>query len=222
MNKKPRWKAVPALLLALGLAGPAVAQMVTATLTGTVKDSTGGALVRADVMATNQGTGLEYPTKTNDAGMYTITGLPIGTYVLKAEAASMKTGVSTPVVLEVGQVARLDVVLELGVRGDEIEITSAAPILQRDTTSVGATISGTTAVALPLNGRNFAQLTLLTPGAQHHDPQSFTVPGGVSGGRPYVNGHREQGNNFMLDGIDMNEAMDNLLAYNPSPDALAE
>jgi hypothetical protein len=78
-------------------------------------------------------------------------------------------------------------------------------------------------VALPLNGRNFTQLTLLTPGVVAPKPDSFTAPKtDTDGGRPYVNGQREQGNNFMLDGLDQNEAMDNLIAYYPSPDALAE
>jgi hypothetical protein len=62
----------------------------------------------------------------------------------------------------------------------------------------------------------------LLPGVSTPDPNSFTEPKNFASGRPYVNGQREQGNNYMLDGVDMNESLDNLLAHQPSPDALAE
>ena len=75
---------------------------------------------------------------------------------------------------------------------------------------------------MPLNGRNFSQLSLLLPGAISTDPNSFTEPKNFGSGRPNVNGQREQSNNYTLDGIDMNEPIDNLLPYQPSPDALAE
>ena len=75
---------------------------------------------------------------------------------------------------------------------------------------------------MPLNGRNFSQLSLLLPGVVTTEPDSFTQPKNFGSGRPYVNGQREQANNYMLDGIDMNEPIDNLLPYQPSPDALAE
>ena len=75
---------------------------------------------------------------------------------------------------------------------------------------------------MPLNGRNFSQLSLLLPGVMTTAPDTFTEPKNFGQGRPYVNGQREQENNFMLDGMDMNEAIDNLLPYQPSPDALAE
>ena len=75
---------------------------------------------------------------------------------------------------------------------------------------------------MPLNGRNFSQLSLLLPGVMTTAPDTFTEPKNFGQGRPYVNGQREQENNYTLDGVDMNEAIDNLLPYQPSPDALAE
>ena len=75
---------------------------------------------------------------------------------------------------------------------------------------------------MPLNGRNFSQLALLLPGVITTEPNSFTEPKNFGAGRPFVNGQREQANNYMLDGVDMNEPIDNLLPYQPSPDALAE
>ncbi len=87
---------------------------------------------------------------------------------------------------------------------------------------VGEVISGTTIERMPLNGRNFSQLSLLLPGVITTEPNSFTEPKNFGAGRPFVNGQREQANNYTLDGIDMNEPIDNLLPYQPSPDALAE
>ena len=75
---------------------------------------------------------------------------------------------------------------------------------------------------MPLNGRNTGQLSLLLPGAVTPNPSSFTAIRNFGGGRPYVNGNREQTNNYTIDGVDMNETIDNLVAYQPSPDALAE
>ena len=224
MRSKRSWStAGPLALLVAGLTSPVLGQTVNASLTGTVSDNTGAVLTRAAVVAVNRSTGVEYPTKSNDAGVYTITGLPIGPYVVRAEAPGFKSLNTNPITLEGGQTARVNLKLEVGAVTEEIQVTGVNPILQTENAVVGEVISGTTVVSLPLNGRNFAQLALLTPGVQTHAPESFTeVKTGGSSGRPYVNGQREQSNNFMLDGIDMNEAVDNLIAYYPSPDAIAE
>src|SRR5262249_41154003 len=95
-------------------------------------------------------------------------------------------------------------------------------LVKTESVTVGEVISGNTLVALPLNGRNTGQLSLLLPGVVTVNPGSFTAVRNFGGGRPYVNGNREQTNNYTFDGIDMNESIDNLVAYQPSPDALAE
>jgi hypothetical protein len=211
------------LLALTGLTSPVLGQTVGASLTGTVSDHTGAVRNDASVVAVNQKTGVEYPTKSNEAGVYTITGLPIGTYVVKAEAQGFKALTTNPITLETGQNARVNIKLELGAMTEVVEVVGVNPILQTESAVVGEVISGSTVVALPLNGRNFAQLALLVPGVQTHAPDTFTdVKQGSGSGRPYVNGQREQSNNFMLDGIDQNEAVDNLIAYYPSPDAVAE
>jgi outer membrane receptor protein involved in Fe transport len=218
-------RAGPLFLLLVGLAPPVLGQTVGASLTGTVTDNTGAVLTKASVVAVHRSTGVEYPTQSNDSGVYTITGLPIGTYVVKAESPGFKSVTTNPLKLEVGQIARVNLKLEVGAVTEQVEVTGVNPILQTENAVVGEIISGSTIVALPLNGRNFAQLTLLAPGVQTHAPDTFTevkTTGVVGSGRPYVNGQREQSNNFMLDGIDQNEAVDNLIAYYPSPDAIAE
>jgi outer membrane receptor protein involved in Fe transport len=217
-------KAVPlAIVLIASLTLPAAGQNVTATVTGTVTDPSGGVVVDAVVIAENAKTNVEYPTRSNKVGVYNISGLPIGTYIVRFEATGFGKTNSKPFVVEAGQIARVDVELLVATHDTEITVTEVVPILQRDSSSVETTIPGATIQQLPLNGRNVAQLAVLSPGVQTHSPDTFNSPKQSSdSGRPYVNGQREQSNNYMLDGIDQNEAVDNLIAYYPSPDALAE
>jgi outer membrane receptor protein involved in Fe transport len=224
MNSRRSWsQASLLLLLLLAATTPVLGQVTTASVTGTVTDNTGAVLRGATVVAVNRSTNVEYNATSNDAGVYTITGLPLGSYVIKAEAQGFKKVTTNPITLESGQIARVQLALEVGGITEEVEVAGVNPILQTENAVVGEVITGTTVVALPLNGRNFAQLTLLTPGVQTHAPTSFTEANPtVSSGRPYVNGQREQSNNFMLDGVDQNEAVDNQIAYYPSPDAIAE
>src|SRR5262245_16071720 len=213
------------LLLLLVLLAPATAgaQTGAASLTGIVTDETGAAVPGATVTATNQATNVEYTAISNDAGSYTMTSLPVGTYVIKAELSRFKTAASQPLAMEAKQVVRLDFKLQLGAVEETVEVKSETQVMQTETATVGSVISGTTLSALPLNGRNTGQLSLLLPGVVSPNPSTFTGARHTgSGGRPYVNGNREQTNNYTIDGVDMNETIDNLVAYQPSPDALAQ
>jgi hypothetical protein len=223
-----RWKGLragPLALLLAALAAPVVAQVVSATVTGTVTDQQGAAISDASVTVVNQGTGVEYTAKSNQAGVYTVPGLPSGTYVVRAEAANFKKLSTNPITLEVGQTARVPLKLEVGGITETVEVAGVNPILQTENAVVGELVTGSTMVALPVVSRNFASFTLLLPGVQHHAPETFqavTRSGGGQSGRPYVNGQREQGNNFTFDGLDMNEAIDNRISYYPNIDAIAE
>ena len=212
------------LLTALSFAAPneASAQTGTATLTGLVTDETGGALPGVTVTATNQATSVEHTTVTNAAGNYTITPLTVGSYVIRAELSGFRPSTTAPIALEARQVARLDFKMAVGAVAETVQVSGVAPILQTETTSVGEVLSGNTVQSLPLNGRNTGQLTLLLPGTITYNPRGFTNIGSVNMNRPFVNGNREQTNNFTVDGLDVNETIDNRVAYQPIPDALAE
>ena len=102
-------------------------------------------------------------------------------------------------------------------------MTSNSSLLQTENAQVGTVISGNSNVNLPLNGRNFAQLTLLSPGTTTVDISSFTNGQRTgAGGRPYVNGNREEANNFLLDGVDNNNNTSNMISYQPNADAIQE
>lgn len=202
---------------------PGFSQTITGTLNGTVTDPSGGVLPNVKVVATNVDTNIEYTATTNAAGVYNLLFLPVGRYNVSATASGFKKAVLGPYVLEVNQTARVDVRMEVGEVNQSIEVSSIAPILQTESTQTGGTITATQATALPLNGRNFLSLTLLVPGSLTPNPGSFTTPSrSFGGGRPYVNGNREQSNNFLLDGVDINEPIDDLVSYNPNVDALEQ
>jgi hypothetical protein len=219
----PRRLAIPALALALILSPIAlVAQTNFASFTGTVTSTDGSVVPGASVVATNVATQVTYTATSNEQGLYTISALPIGTYKVQAELQGFQKFETNEIKLESGQTARVDITLQVGGFEQNVEVSGVTPILQTQNAVVGEVISETTIRNTPLNGRNFSQLSLLLPGVMTTAPDTFTEPKNFGQGRPYVNGQREQENNFTLDGVDMNEAVDNLLPYQPSPDALAE
>jgi hypothetical protein len=196
------------------------AQTQFASFTGTISKD-GGAIADVEVVATNVATQVTYSARSNAQGLYTITSLPIGTYKVRAQGQGLQINETNPIVLESGQNARVDFTMQSGFE-QNVEVTGVTPILQTQNAVVGEVVSETTIRGMPLNGRNFSQLSLLMAGVSTPDPNSFTEPKNFGSGRPYVNGQREQENNYMLDGVDMNEPIDNLLPYQPSPDALQE
>ncbi len=210
------------LVLLTRLAPTASAQTFTATLTGTVTDPNGAVVPNVQVVVTNQGTKLEHTAQTGESGIYTIPFLPVGNYVISVEYTGFKKLLSNEIKLEVNQTARVDFTLEVGEVSQQVTVEGVAPILQTESTTVGQVITGNTTVNLPLNGRNFQQLTLLVPGAITPNTNGFTGAGPNAQGRPYVNGNREQGNSFLLDGISVDETIDNRIGYKPNVDAIAE
>jgi len=217
-----------ALMILICGANSAFAQEVTATITGTVTDQSGAAVAGATITAKSVERGTTYTAVSNDAGIYRIPLLPVGNYDLRVEKTGFQTSLYPPFTLVLNQVARVDVELKVGQVSQTIEVTGAAPILKTESTQVDTIINSTTNDALPLATRNYIELTLLSPGAVHPDPSSFTNGVGVqdangnSSSRPMINGNREQSDNFLLDGMDNNQVSDNLVGYQPAPDAIEE
>src|SRR6202046_359341 len=199
------------------------AQEVTATITGTVTDTTGAAVVAANVSIKSVERGVVVTAVTNDLGLYRATNLPIGNYEVKVEKSGFASVAYPAFTLSLNQVARIDVTMKVGQVSEIVEVTGAAPVLKTENTQVDTIIDAATNSALPLATRNYVELTLLAPGSVHPDPSSFNNGDNVANGaRPFINGNREQANNFLLDGMDNNEVSDNLLGYTPSPDAIQE
>ena len=211
------------LVLLMCGANAAFAQEVTATIAGTVTDQSGAAIAGATVTAKSVDRGVTYTAESNDSGLYRISHLPPGNYELRVEKQGFQSSAYPSFTLVLNQTARVDVEMKVGQVSQTIEVSGAAPLMKTETTQVDTIIDSATNEALPLATRNYVELTLLSPGAIHPDPSSFNNGDNVnSGARPFINGNREQSNNFLLDGLDNNEVSDNLLGFTPSPDAIQE
>jgi len=202
---------------------PALGQEVTASIVGTVTDSSGAAVKEATVTARDTERGVLWKAETNGAGAFSILRLPVGTYSAEATASGFEKTVYPAFVLELNQVARLDFKMKVGKVSETVEVTGAAPLLQTDTTDISTHIDHVVTENIPLLTRNYGELTLLTPGAVSTNPGAFTSGQNTfQVGRPYINGNREQTSNYILDGIDNNQNDNNEVAYSPSPDAIQE
>ncbi len=206
------------ILLALSISSLS-AQTITGTITGTITDPSGALIPNAKISAVNRGTNLSYDVQSNEAGVYNLLFLPIGDYTLSVSSQGFKKASLGPFKLEGSQTARVDVKLEVGDTTQTVEVTGVAPILQTESTQTGDTLDTGKLTSLPLKGRNFVALTLMVPGAITTDPDATN---NRFGARPFVNGNREQTNNFMLDGVDVNDSIDNRVGYSPNVDALEE
>ncbi len=214
------------LVMVLGLLSasqPAFSQQITAGITGTVEDSAGAALNGATVTASDTQRGTSSTTTTSSGGIYNFNNLPIGTYQLSAEAPGFDTVAQAPITLVLNERARLDFKMKVGAVSNTVQVSSEAPQLQADTTQVSTLIDAKTIVGIPLATRNYVELTLLAPGSVTPDNSTFNTGDNVNGGgRPSIDGHREQSDNFILDGMDNNQTSENNLGFTPSPDAIEE
>lgn len=184
------------------------AQNSSGTISGTVSDSQGARLASTKIIVTNTATGVSTSSSTNADGAYTIASLPIGSYTVEAQRDGFKTSVQGPIVLTVGQEASVHFSMTVGQVDEKVEVSADVPTVDTNTSSVGWLVGESQVRDLPLNGRNFVQLTLLTPGVQPV-PQENTegaatlVPFGFGSPQRFsVAGGRPQGQLFLIDGTD--------------------
>jgi Carboxypeptidase regulatory-like domain/TonB dependent receptor len=211
------------LVALLCSANPAFAQDVTATITGTITDSSGAPLAGATVTAKDLDRGTVWPATTNTDGIYNILRIPVGSYSFKVEAKGFQTALYPPFTLVLNQTARVDVQMKVGAVTETIEVTGETPLLQTQSNEVSTLIDAHTVTSLALASRNYLQLTLLAPGATTVNPDSLRQPQTMLGaGRPYINGNREQANEYLLDGQLNSEDKNNEVGYTPPVDAIQE
>ena len=174
-------------------------QQETATIVGTVIDGTGAIVPGATVMVTNVQTNISLTTQTDDRGAYAVASLRPGEYSLTVELSGFQKTIRTGVILQVAQVARIDLTLQTGQLTETVEVVGNSPILETQTSSRGAVIDEKQIVELPLNGRDYNQLALLSPGVLPGTPRLASVN---FKGVLNVNGNRTFNNVFLLDGVD--------------------
>lgn len=190
------------------------------TILGTVKDETGAVLPKVTVTVTNERTGIGRTAATNEEGSFQIPALLPGAYRVELEASGFKKYQQAGVDLRVNESVRVDVTMQVGELTQTVEVEGGAPLLTTSSGTVGHVIENKTVVELPLNGRDFTQLTLLIPGATNgNNPGGFFV---IGGNNVSVTGNRSDSNNYSLDGVDNNENFFKFHAIKPSIDAIEE
>ncbi len=219
------------LLIVLSTAAVCLAQSDTARLQGTVTDPQGNAVTGATVNVTSVETGRLSTATTNELGYYTVSALPAGKYTVDVSQKGFKK-ISRTLELQVAQLAVADFQLAVGEVTETITVEAGSPVIDLQDSTLGEVVEGRQVTELPLNGRNFTQLALLVPGATRGQPggaatgsnnNAETFRFGQEGGAALaVNGLRPQADNFILDGIDNNEALVNTIVFFPPADAIDE
>lgn len=211
-----------ALACVLTSGGEARAQVDQGTITGTVQDQDGAAIPGAQVTLTDTETGLVLQHKTNDSGIYVFSPIKIGTYQVSAEASGFQQTLQKN--LQLNMQGRLNIVLTLkpGAVSETVTVSTAPPMLQTQSSSVGQVFSTQTINDTPLNGRNWVYMAQLSAGVV-----ATTGSRGGQTGDFSANGQRPDQNDFLLDGVDNNVNIadyQNGASFNvrPPPDALAE
>ncbi|MGB7925877.1 MAG: carboxypeptidase regulatory-like domain-containing protein [Pyrinomonadaceae bacterium] len=208
------------ILSVLLFAASTGAQTHRASIRGTITNATGNRLADASVRLFDEATNESRDAASEANGEFTVSGLPPGSYRLEVEAGGYKKYIRR-FDLQVNQIQRIDVMLEVGSLPEEtVIVTDTLPPLKQDSAALGTVIENRQVTGLPLDGRNFFELSLLVPGAAPAAPGSA---GSVRGDFAFsVNGAREDSNNFLLDGVYNVDPKLNTFGVRPPVDAIRE
>ena len=183
------------------------AQKDAGAIAGSVVDSSGAVVPDVTITATDVEHGTAVTVTSNNSGEYVVSPLKVGRYTITARKSGFNTVISTPITLQVQQRAVFDISLPVGELSQSVTVTDSTAQLQTETSDLGQVLDSRQISTLPLNGRNFAQLALLSPGTAPAAPGSRDQGSfGFS-----ANGARSLQNNFLLDGIDNNSNLPDLL-----------
>jgi hypothetical protein len=211
------------LVFSLPMSLTVVAQS-TATLQGTVTDSKGAVVPNATVTARNKSTSFERTTQTDTDGNYQIAALPVGSYNIEVKAQGFKTQVADQLPIEVARMVVQNFQMDVGAISETVLVSSEASVIESATTSVGTVINQRTVQEIPLNGRHFVDLGLLIPGSVTPPQNGFlTAPlrGQGSFGLNTAGG-REDTVNFMINGVNLNDMVQNQITFQPSINTVQE
>ena len=195
-------------------------------IAGSVTDAQGGQIAGAKVTITNQSTNATRSTITNESGLYAFPALQPGTYSLKIDKPGFKGYSRTNINVQVQETVRVDVDLSLGQVSETIEVVATAATLQTENATIGTVVDNKRIIELPLNGRNYLQLSALAPNVSYGFPtagQSDSRQGGDRSGQNIsVAGMRNNFNRFTLDGVENTDPNFNTYVILPSAEALQE
>lgn len=208
------------LLILTVFALPALAQVNTASILGTVKDHSGAVVPGATVSVVQVETNFSRKAITDGSGQYSLGFLPLGVYRIEIDAQGFKKFQQTGIVLEVGRSARVDATLEVGSLAESVQVTSDAPLVNTANAVIGRTVSNEEVINLPLVNRDLYALLNLTPGVETSGSGSVGNPEQNTSvnGTPNSNGAVS----YFLDGGSNASPIRNTGALLPNPDAVAE
>ena len=211
------------LVAALLATSSALAQS-TATVQGTVTDSKGAVLPNATVIVKNRATSTERTTQTDSNGNYQVAALPVGVYSIEVQLQGFKTGLADQVTLEVAKTVVQNFQMDVGQITEQVLVSSDVPVIETSTTSVGTVINQRTVQEIPLNGRHFVDLGLLIPGSVTPPQNGFLTAPLRGQGSFAINtaGNREDTVNFMINGINLNDMVQNQITFQPSINTVQE
>jgi len=212
------------LLVAALPATPSALGQSTAVLQGTVSDAKGAVLPNATVTARNRGTSSQRTTQTDSEGNYQFAALPVGSYTVEVKANGFKTGVADQVTVEVAKTVVQNFQMDIGALSEQVLVSSDVPVIETTTTSVGTVINQRTVQEIPLNGRHFVDLGLLIPGSVTPPQNGFlTAPLRGQGSFAFnTAGGREDTVNFMINGVNLNDMVQNQITFQPSINTVQE
>ncbi len=215
-----------AVVMACLTLSPLLAQQQFGSITGLVTDPSGALVPGAAVEVANESTGVKNAVTTNAEGYYTVFSLIPGTYDVSVSKTGFKSSTRGGVTLDVAQTARIDFTLEVGSTTQRIEVKSQSTLLQTEGATVGQVVPQTAVIQLPLNGRNYLQLTTLVPGAVADATDGNAGLGGNYLGIPItsiqVNGMKDSASSYYIDGANVTEQYINGSSITPAPDAIQE
>lgn len=196
----------------------------TAVLKGTVTDALGAAIPHAKVALKNQATGEEWSTESDNVGSYLVPSLPIGPYQISVGATGFETSVLHHVTLSAATTVTENVQLQIGQVSEEVSIEADTPVIDASTIAMGQVVDQKTTQEIPLNGRHFVDLSLLTPGTVTPPQNGFlTAPLRGQGSFAFVTaGQREDSVNYLVNGINLNDMVQNQITFQPSINTVAE
>jgi len=211
------------LVAALLATSPALAQS-TATLQGTVSDSKGAVLPNATVLVRNRSTSAERTTQTDSDGNYQLAALPVRLYTVEVRVEGFKTQVADRVTIEVAKTVVQNFQMDVGAITEQVLVSSDVPVIELATSSVGTVINQRTVQEIPLNGRHFVDLGLLIPGSVTPPQNGFlTAPLRGQGSFAFnTAGAREDTVNFMINGVNLNDMVQNQITFQPSINTVQE
>lgn len=186
---------------------PAKGQSPNGTISGLVTDSSGAVIVGADVLLANDATGVQYSGKTNGDGMYVLPNIAPGSYRLQVSKTGFKTVIKPEIVVEVQSALAVNFSLPVGATAEVVTVVGGVPLINTESGSVSTVVDHTYIENMPLNGRSFQDLILLTPGTVTQNPQVTTESTDAalgSAGEFSVNGQRPESNYYTVDGVSAN------------------